>query len=121
MRTHRKTAKILPRALLEVNNVLTAGPTACPFPNTMSGLRCKLAKKVDQEEGDKETNQDWSVTVVNKDRRFKTSIAIHGGKQGQKGWQTHVKTTVEDVWVPRQMAQRAFVLHVASNFSWSSQ
>jgi hypothetical protein len=119
MRTRRKTAKILPCALLDVTNALTAGPTACPFPNTMLGLQA--CKKVDQEEGDKETNPNWSVTVVNKDSRFKTSINIHGGKQGQKGWQTHVKTTVEDVCVPGQMAQRAFALHLASTFSWSSQ
>jgi hypothetical protein len=62
MITRRKTAKLTPRALLEVTNVLT-GPTAGPFILSMQQLNYRLLKKDDQE-GDEKANKDWGVTVV---------------------------------------------------------
>lgn len=61
----RKTAKLPPRALLEVTNVLT-GSTALPFIKSLTRLKYKLLKKDDQE-GDLQANKDWGVTVVEED------------------------------------------------------
>jgi hypothetical protein len=75
MITRRKTAKLPPRALLEVTNVLT-GPTAGPFIFSMSKLKYRLLKKDDQE-GDEKANKDWGVTVVDEGgmpASFKTTM-----------------------------------------------
>jgi hypothetical protein len=41
-------------------------PTAGPLIRTLSQFDCKLLKK-DNQEGDKDANKDWGVTIVNED------------------------------------------------------